>query len=86
MFAAVEPVALGLAIASFVLVFVLTRRVWIGSLVLGTVLALAVVLREPDTAFGARLPVTVAAIAAGLLLFWTHRSNIRKARSERVSA
>ena len=45
----------------------------------GQAFAAAVVLRDVSTAFGPRWPASVAAIVAALFLFWTHRSNIRKA-------
>ncbi|MBK8978551.1 MAG: glycerol-3-phosphate acyltransferase [Planctomycetes bacterium] len=85
-FAAVEPLALLVALATFGAVFALTRRVFVGSLALGVALALATVLRAPATAFGARLPATTLALAAMAFLFWTHRSNLRAAVRERRAA
>lgn len=83
-FAAIEPVALAVALATFVVVWAATRRVFFGSLALGLGLAGAVVLRDPTTAFGERLPATVLALAVAAFLFWTHRSNLAKFRAERA--
>ena len=85
-FAAVALPALLIALGIFGLVFALTRHVWIGSLALGLALPLAVVALAPDTAFGARLPVTAFAMLAAVLLFVTHRSNLRKAFARRREA
>jgi glycerol-3-phosphate acyltransferase PlsY len=82
-FAALEPVPLGLAIAVFLLVFQLSRQVFLGSLALGIALALGVVLREPATAFDGRLPVTVLALLVALFMFWTHRGNLARFRARR---
>ena len=82
-FAALEPVALVIAIAAFFATLALKRQVFWGSLALGTALALAVVLRDPGTAFAERLPSTVLALAAAAFLVFTHRSNIRRFLSER---
>ena len=45
---------------------------------LGLTLAAAVILRDVDTAFGERWPVSVLSLITALFLFVTHRSNIRK--------
>jgi glycerol-3-phosphate acyltransferase PlsY len=79
-FAAIEPLALGIALAVFFVVLGLTRRVFFGSLAIGITLALAVILREPATAFGARWPATALALAVAAFLVWTHRSNLAKWR------
>lgn len=84
-FAAVELWPLLIALAVFGVVLGLTRKVYLGSLALGVGLACAVVLRDTATAFGDRLPASVAAIAAALFLFCTHRGNIRGALAERAT-
>ena len=78
-FAALEPAALGIALLAFGLVWGVTRKVFIGSLTLGVALAAAVIARDPGSAFGARLGVTVFALAIAVFFFFTHRSNIAKA-------
>ncbi len=77
-FAALELIPLLISIAVFLVVFKLTRQVFFGSLAIGITLATAVILREPDTAFSVRLPVTILALVAAVMMFVTHRSNIRK--------
>jgi len=77
-FAALSPWPLVIAVATFFVVLALTRQVFLGSLALGSALCLGVVLQDPASAFGERLPVTLLAFAAAGLLFWTHRSNIRR--------
>ncbi len=78
-FAALEPLALGIALVAFLATYLLTRKVFLGSLVIGVTLAVAVIARDPASAFGARLWVTVLAIAIAVFFFWTHRSNIKQA-------
>ena len=77
--AALDWVALVAALLVFLLVFLGTKKVFLGSLALGLTLPVVAILQAPGTAFGARLPVTVYCFAIAALLFWTHRSNIRKA-------
>ena len=55
-----------------------TGQVFFGSLALGLALAGAAIGLHSDTAFGARLPVTVLCLCLAFLLFWTHRSNLKK--------
>lgn len=74
---ALEPLAVGVAIGVFFVVLGLTRIVAIGSMALGFALAIAVVARDPDSAFGPRRWVTLLAIALAFFIVWTHRSNIR---------
>ena len=76
-FFALEPQAVLIAIGAFVVVWGLTKVVALGSLALGFALAVAVLLREPTTAFGPRLWTSLLAIAVAAFLVWTHRSNIR---------
>ena len=84
-FAAIEPFALGIAIATFFVALVLSKhRVFVGSLALGVALAVAVILRDPGSAFGERLPATVLSVAIAAFLFWTHRSNLARLRAERI--
>lgn len=85
-FAAVELVPLAIAIGVFGIVFASTKKVYLGSLALGLALASAIVLRDTDSAFAERLPVSVAAIAAAVFLVWTHRSNIKSALGARTGA
>lgn len=73
---AVEPVALLVALAAFFVVFGATRKVFLGSLALGVALPLAIILRETETAFDARLPASLFALAIAGFLFFTHRSNL----------
>lgn len=84
--AAVEPIALAVGLLAFFVVLRLTRQVYLGSLSLGIALALAVVLREPATAFGARLPASLLGVAVAAFLFWTHRNNLRDAAARRRAA
>lgn len=76
-----DPLALGAALACWLIVRFATGQVFLGSLALGVSLAAAVFLRDPHAAFGERLPVTVFAIAAAIFFFVTHRSNLRAAFS-----
>lgn len=78
-FAALEPLALLIALAAFGLAYAATRKVFVGSLTLGVALALAVVFRDPSSAFAGRTGASVFAIAVALFLFFTHRSNLRQA-------
>ena len=55
-----------------------TGQVFFGSLALGLALAGAAIGLHFDTAFAARLPVTVLCLCLAFLLFWTHRSNLKK--------
>ncbi|MEM7202607.1 MAG: glycerol-3-phosphate acyltransferase [Planctomycetota bacterium] len=75
--AAIEWQALLIGLLVFLAVFGLTRRVFLGSLALGLALAAAIVLRDPATAFGARLSHSLFGIVVAVFLFWTHRSNLR---------
>ncbi|MCC6783827.1 MAG: glycerol-3-phosphate acyltransferase [Planctomycetes bacterium] len=84
-FAVVEPLALGVALLAFFAVLAVTRRVFFGSLAIAVALPLSAIVREPGAAFGARWPVTVLALAVGAFLFWTHRSNFARLRSERAA-
>ncbi|MEZ5989004.1 MAG: glycerol-3-phosphate acyltransferase [Planctomycetota bacterium] len=77
---ALDPLALGVAILVFALVRLATGVVALGSMALGFALAATVILREPATAFGERLPVTVLCLFLALFLVWTHRENIRGLR------
>jgi glycerol-3-phosphate acyltransferase PlsY len=76
--AAIDPLALLVALAVFGLVFAATRVVAIGSLALGVALALAIVLRDPESAFSTRLPATAFGFGIAAFLFFTHRDNIRR--------
>ncbi|MFO1053142.1 MAG: glycerol-3-phosphate acyltransferase [Planctomycetota bacterium] len=82
-FAAVEPIALGVALLGFLIVLAIGRRVFFGSLAIAVLLAVTVILREPATAFRERLPATTLALVVAVFLFWTHRSNFAKLRAAR---
>jgi glycerol-3-phosphate acyltransferase PlsY len=70
--------ATGLAVLVFFAVRWATGQVFLGSLALGLALAAAAILLHPAAAFGERLPVTVLCLLLAVLLFWTHRSNLKK--------
>lgn len=78
-FAALEPGPLLVAIAAFAVAYAISRKVFVGSLTLGVTLALAVVLREPASAFAARFGVTILASLVAAFFFFTHRSNLKQA-------
>ncbi len=73
------------AIGVFFVVRFGAGQVFFGSLALGLALAAAAILLHPDSAFGARLPVTVLCCAMAAFLFWTHRSNLGKWRASRAA-
>ncbi len=77
-FAALEPLALLIALVVFLTVLLSTRRVYWGSLALGLVLPLVVIGRDLASAFDQRLTVSVLALVAAGFLFFTHRSNLRQ--------
>ena len=70
--------ATAIAIAVFFVVRFATRQVFLGSLALGLTLPAAVIVLDPAEAFGERLPLTVLCCLLGLLLLWTHRSNLAR--------
>ena len=84
-FAAVDPVALGVALLTFFVVLKITKQVYLGSLALGLALAVTVVAQDPAAALDERRPVAVLAAAVAAFLFFTHRSNLAAARSRRTS-
>jgi glycerol-3-phosphate acyltransferase PlsY len=55
-----------------------TGHVFFGSLALGLALAGAAIVLHVESAFGARLPLTILCLALAAFLFWTHRSNLHK--------
>lgn len=77
-FFALEPLAVAIAIGVFFVVLGIARMTAIGSMALGFALAIVVVFRDLDTAFGARVWTSGLAIALAFFLVWTHRSNIRQ--------
>lgn len=83
---ALDWVALLVALAVFGLVLCLTRVTALGSMALGVALALAVILREPSTAFEDRWSVSALAVFLAFFLVWTHRSNIRQLLARRSEA
>jgi len=70
--------ATGLSVLVFFVVRWLTGHVFFGSLALGLALATAAILLHPGTAFGERLPLTVLCLLLAVLLFWTHRGNLKR--------
>lgn len=70
--------ATAVALGVFFVVRWLTGQVFFGSLALGLALAGAAIGLHLSTAFGERLPVTVLCVGLAALMFWTHRSNLRK--------
>jgi glycerol-3-phosphate acyltransferase PlsY len=84
-FAALDPLALLVALLTFLVVLKVTKQVYLGSLALGLALAATVVAQDPSAAFGERRPVTVLALVIAAFLFFTHRSNLAAARARRAS-
>ncbi len=66
-----------IALGTFLLVFLVTRVVALGSMALGLALAVSVVFLQPDAAFEERLPLTLLCFFLALFLVWTHRENIK---------
>jgi glycerol-3-phosphate acyltransferase PlsY len=85
---ALDWLATAIALLVFFVVRWRTGQVFFGSLALGVALAVATVVLHLDTAFGERLPVTALCMSLAALLFWTHRSNLKKhfAAQKAVSA
>ncbi|MEO6594152.1 MAG: glycerol-3-phosphate acyltransferase [Planctomycetota bacterium] len=77
--------ATAIAMVVFLVVRWCTGQVFFGSLALGLALAAAAMLLHLDTAFAERLPVTMLCCLLALLLFWTHRSNLKKHFSARAA-
>lgn len=75
---ALDPLATVTALLVFFAVRLGTGEVFFGSLALGLALPAAAVAWHPEQALAERLPVTVLCAALAVLLFWTHRSNLRK--------
>ncbi len=66
------------ALAVFFVVRFTTGHVFLGSIALGVALPAAATCLHLDTAFGARLPLTLLCCALAAFLVWTHRSNVKK--------
>ncbi len=79
-FLALDPLAFALGVAVFLTSFLFLRIVAIASILMGFTLALASMLRDPEAALGARLPLSLAACLLASTLVWTHRSNLRALR------
>ena len=77
-FFVLSPVVLIIALAMFFLVLAVTRVVFLGSLSIGITLVVGVIVRDPSTALGDELSLTVFCLLLALFLFFTHRSNILK--------
>ena len=83
-FFVLTPYVLLTALGMFFLVAGVTRQVFLGSLSIGLTLAIGVVVKDPETAFGAsRLPLTVFCFLVALFLLFTHRGNVQKMLSRR---
>lgn len=67
-----------IALAAFFVVRFATGIVFLGSLAIGIALPVAAIALHPGDAFAARLPVTLLCLLLAALLFWTHRSNLKK--------
>ena len=70
--------ATAVAIAVFLVVRFATGHVFFGSLALGVALAVAAITLHFEQAFDERLPVTVLCLLLAGLMFWTHRSNLKR--------
>lgn len=75
--AAFDLISLSISFAAFLVVFGITRAVFMGSLALGATLAVAIILRDVDTAFTSRIVETCFGLAVAAFLLFTHRSNIK---------
>jgi len=62
----------------FLVVRLVTGRVFFGSLALGLGLAVSSVLLDAPQALAGRLPLTVLTAVIATFLFWTHRSNLQQ--------
>jgi acyl phosphate:glycerol-3-phosphate acyltransferase len=67
-----------IALLVFFVVRALTGHVFLGSLALALALPAAAIGLHVDTAFGARLPLTLLCCVLAAFLTWTHRSNLKK--------
>lgn len=67
-----------LALVVFFVVRFASGMVFFGSLALGLSLVIGAIVLNPDQWHRERLPVTVLCALLAALLFWTHRSNLRK--------
>jgi len=74
------------ALVVFFVVRYTTGQVFFGSLAIGLTFAGMAIGLHADSAFGARLPITVLALVLAGFLFWTHRSNLRKHFAARGAA
>ena len=75
---ALDLPATGIALLAFFVVRLATGHVFFGSLAIGIALTASAVLLHPADAFTVRLPVTMLCLLLAGLLFWTHRSNLKK--------
>ncbi|MFY9343617.1 MAG: glycerol-3-phosphate acyltransferase [Planctomycetota bacterium] len=66
------------ALGVFFAVRLLTGQVFFGSLALGLALPAAAIALHPDSAFAARLPLTILCLLLAAFLVWTHRGNLKK--------
>jgi glycerol-3-phosphate acyltransferase PlsY len=74
------------ALVVFFVVRVATGQVFFGSLAIGLSFAGMAIGLHTDSAFGARLPITVLALLLAGFLFWTHRSNLKRHFTARGAA
>jgi glycerol-3-phosphate acyltransferase PlsY len=74
-----------IALVVFFVVRAATGHVFFGSMALGISLPAAAIALHPDTAFSARLPLTLLCLLLAVFLVWTHRSNLRKHFARRAT-
>src|SRR5919202_3102821 len=74
-FLALAPLATEVAIAAWVVVFLASGYVSLGSLVAAAVLPLTLLITK-----GARSPVLYVSVVVAAFVFWTHRANIARLR------
>jgi acyl phosphate:glycerol-3-phosphate acyltransferase len=67
-----------ISIGVFFVVRAVTGQVFLGSLALGVALVVSSIAIDPEQWNAARLPLTVLCTALAVLLFWTHRSNLKQ--------
>jgi len=77
-FLAMLPIDVGIAIGVWIIVFAITRIVSVGSLAAATALVASVLIRRFAFHTSIADSLVVAAIITGLLVFLTHRSNIKR--------
>ena len=74
--AVLAPIAFGICMIAFVFVVLLTRIVSISSIIASIVLVISQIALNFNSAFDAKLPVTLFCIITMLLILFRHRTNI----------